>query len=500
MEIQFLLSIILSSSLLLFLLKKTITRNYSRKTDAGLPPPSPPALPLIGNLHQLGRRPHRSFQSLARKHGPIMLLQLGRVPTLVISSAEMAREVTKTHDVVFAGRPRPIAVDIFLNGHNDFAFSSYGDYWRRARKLCVIELLSQIRVQSFQPVRREETVALVEKLRLASGQAVDVSALILGVVNNIVARCVLGRRCEGRGAGKLGFGEVAKKVSLEFAEFSVGDWFPWLRWVDTATGLIGRMKGTFRAMDEYFDEVIKEHEAKDGEKREDFVDILLRLQREGGHDLDLSWGNIKAILVDMMIGGTDTTSTTIEWIMTQLARHPSKLQKAQEEIRRVVGQKLVIEHEDLAKMHYLKLVIKETLRLHPPIVFLLPRETLDNVEVAGFGIAVRTRVLVNTWAIQRDPTVWENPDEFIPERFENSPVDWKGRDFQYIPFGAGRRGCPGLSFGTVTLEFVTANLLYWLDWELPKGLRCENLDMKEVYGLTTHKDKPLFLVPIPHSF
>ncbi|CAI0426227.1 unnamed protein product [Linum tenue] len=420
MEIQFLLSIILSSSLLLFLLKKTITRNYSRKTDAGLPPPSPPALPLIGNLHQLGRRPHRSFQSLARKHGPIMLLQLGRVPTLVISSAEMAREVTKTHDVVFAGRPRPIAVDIFLNGHNDFAFSSYGDYWRRARKLCVIELLSQIRVQSFQPVRREETVALVEKLRLASGQAVDVSALILGVVNNIVARCVLGRRCEGRGA-----------------------------------------------------------------------DILLRLQREGGHDLDLSWGNIKAILVDMMIGGTDTTSTTIEWIMTQLARHPSKLQKAQEEIRRVVGQKLVIEHEDLAKMHYLKLVIKETLR---------PRETLDNVEVAGFGIAVRTRVLVNTWAIQRDPTVWENPDEFIPERFENSPVDWKGRDFQYIPFGAGRRGCPGLSFGTVTLEFVTANLLYWLDWELPKGLRCENLDMKEVYGLTTHKDKPLFLVPIPHSF
>ncbi|CAI0426236.1 unnamed protein product [Linum tenue] len=191
----------------------------------------------------------------------------------------------------------------------------------------------------------------------------------------------------------------------------------------------------------------------------------------------------------MMIGGTDTTSTTIEWIMTQLARHPSKLQKAQEEIRRVVGQKLVIEHEDLAKMHYLKLVIKETLRLHPPIVFLLPRETLDNVEVAGFGIAVRTRVLV-----------WENPDEFIPERFENSPVDWKGRDFQYIPFGAGRRGCPGLSFGTVTLEFVTANLLYWLDWELPKGLRCENLDMKEVYGLTTHKDKPLFLVPIPHSF
>ncbi|CAN1759017.1 Phenylacetaldehyde oxime monooxygenase CYP71AN24 [Linum perenne] len=505
MEIPFLLSILLSFPIFLIV----IIKFNKKKTKTSPPPPSPPALPLIGNLHQLGRRPHRSFQSLARKHGPIMLLQLGRVPTLVISSAEMAREATKTHDLVFAGRPRPIAVEIFLNGHNDVAFSSYGDYWRHARKLCVIELFSQTRVHSFQSVRREETAALVETLRIRSGTSIDLSATILAAVNNIVARCVLGRRCEG-GGGKLGLGELTKRIGNQFAEFSVGDWLPWMAWVDVASGLIGRMKETFRATDEYLDEVIEEHKAAaaaetvtgDGgeEKREDFVHIMLRLQKEGGLDFDLSLGNIKAILVDMMVGGTDTTSTTVEWIVTELVKNPPKLQKAQEEIRRVVGLKPEIDHEDLAQMHYLKLIFKETLRLYPPIVFLLPRETLASADVAGFGISAGSRVLVNTWAIHRDPDVWENPDEFIPERFENNPIDYKGRDFQYIPFGAGRRGCPGMSFGTVATEFVVANLLYWFDWEFPEGMSCEDLDMEEVYALTIHKEKPLMLVPVLHRF
>ncbi|CAN0913975.1 Cytochrome P450 71A1 [Linum grandiflorum] len=498
MEIPFLLSILLSLPIFLLIIIKLKNQNNSSQA-----PPSPPALPLIGNLHQLGRRPHRSLQSLATKHGPLMLLQLGRIPTLVISSPETAREVTKTHDLVFAGRPRPISVEIFLNGYDDVAFSSYGDYWRHARKLCVIELLSQKRVDGFESVRREEAAAMVESLRVRSGTAVDLSAAILAAANNIVARCVLGRRCEG-GGGKLGLGELTKRMGNQFAEFSAGDWLPWMAWVDVASGLVGRLKETFRAADVYLDEVIEEHkaaavEAAD-ETKEDFVDIMLRLQKEGGLEFDLSLGNMKAILLDMMVGGTDTTSTTVEWIMTELVKNPPKLQKAQEEIRRVVGQKPEIDHEDLAQMHYLKLIFKEILRLYPPIVFLLPRETLAAADVAGFSIPAGARVLVNTWAIHRDPNVWEKPDEFIPERFVNNPIDYKGRDFQYIPFGAGRRGCPGMSFGTVATEFLVANLLYWFDWEFPAGMRCEDLDMEEVYALTIHKEKPLILVPVRYRF
>lgn len=198
----------------------------------------------------------------------------------------------------------------------------------------------------------------------------------------------------------------------------------------------------------------------------------------------------------MFVGGTDTTSTTIEWLMAELLQHPNVMKKVQEEVRSVVGKKSKVDVEDINKMVYLKCVIKETLRLHPPVPLLVPRETSASVKLGGYDIPSNTTVFINAWAIQRDPNWWDKPEEFIPERFENVAIDFKGQDFQFIPFGCGRRGCPGMPFGVASVEYVIANLLYLFDWKLPDGEIAENLDMSELYGLTVNKKVPLHALPI----
>ncbi|GMN66764.1 hypothetical protein TIFTF001_035827 [Ficus carica] len=474
-------------------------------------PPSPPRLPLIGNLHQLGTHPHLSFRALSQKYGPLMLLQLGQVPALVVSSADMMKEIIKNHDIAFSSRPKTTAGDIMLYGCQDVGLAPYGEYWRQARKICVLELLSLKRVQQFQFVRDEVTIALIERIRRTSQSSKDftinLSEMLIAASNNILSRCVLGRNLEKEGDGSR-FVELSRKLMENMMAFSVGDFLPSLRWVDNLTGLIGRLKKNFREIDTFFDEVVEEHKAVleggvGGSNMKDFVDILLRLQKNGMLDFELTQDNMKAILVDMFIGGSDTTSTALEWLMAELVRHPKVMKKAQEEVRRVVGNRPKIDMNDLNKMDYLKCVVKETLRLHPPAPLLVPRETISSVDMEGFHIPEKTRVFINSWAIQRDPNIWDKPEEFLPERFQESAIDFKGQDFPFVPFGSGRRGCPGLSFGVASTEYLTANLLYWFDWKLPGGdedgiMLPKDLDMSEVYGLTVHKKDPLYLIPVPY--
>lgn len=194
----------------------------------------------------------------------------------------------------------------------------------------------------------------------------------------------------------------------------------------------------------------------------------------------------------MFVAGSDTASSTVEWAMAELLKNKTMMKKAQEEVRKLIGKKSFIGVKDISQMDYLKCVIKETLRLHPPAA-LIYRETSDGVKLGGYDIPPKVMVVINSWAIHRDPNLWDRPEEFVPERFENNPVDFKGLDFHYIPFGFGRRGCPGLTFGVFAVEYLMANLLYWFDWN-----QTEELDMDEVSGLTVHKKNPLLLLPIPY--
>ncbi|GLT73193.1 hypothetical protein SLA2020_450670 [Shorea laevis] len=482
----------------LVLLKRARGGNLSRRL-----PPSPPKLPIIGNLHQIGPLPHRSLQSLSKKYGPMMLLHLGSVPTLVVSSPEIVKEMLKTHDIIFSNRVKPMSVHVILNGCNDLAFSPYGEYWRKLRKLCVQELLSIRRVQSFQFLREEEVDRLVKRIRRHSGrETVDVSELLLEATNDIACRSVIGQRCEGEN-GKSGWGDLSKKLLLTFPSFGFGDFFPSLGWMDELTGMTRRPRRTFEEVDAFFEEVIEERRASltDGSlsSKRTLVDILLHLKENDSQDFDLDKATMKAILLDMFVGSTDTSLTTMEWAMTELMKKPNIMKKVQKEVREVVGKKSKVDENDINQMGYLKCVIKETLRLHAPVPLLLPRETSATATLGGYDIPCKARVYVNVWAIQRDPEVWDKAEEFIPERFENNnSVDSIDPDFRYFPFGGGRRICAGMSFAQATIDYVMANLLYWFDWELPAGVTADDLDMSELFGLNILKKVPLRLLPISY--
>lgn len=199
----------------------------------------------------------------------------------------------------------------------------------------------------------------------------------------------------------------------------------------------------------------------------------------------------------MLIAGSDTSAATLVWTMAELMRNPLVKRKAQEEVREVMKGKTKVEETDLPKFRYLKLVMKESLRLHPPAPLLVPRETQENCIIEGYEIQQNTRVFINAASISTDSKYWKNPYEFKPERFLDSSVDFKGKNFEFLPFGVGRRACPGINYSVLLIEIALANLLFLFDWTLPEGMLTEDLDMEEALGITMHKKTPLCLVASP---
>lgn len=197
----------------------------------------------------------------------------------------------------------------------------------------------------------------------------------------------------------------------------------------------------------------------------------------------------------MFVAGTDTTSAVLEWTMTELVRHPRVMKKAQEEVRKIVGSSGKVDESHLQHLHYMKAVVKETMRLHPPVPLLVPRESMEDCVLDGYEIPAKTRVLINSYAIGRDPKSWDDPLNYDPERFENHNMDFKDQDYKFLPFGGGRRGCPGYAFGLATMELALALLLYHFDWELPQGVGADDVNLDEIFGLATRKKTPLILVP-----
>jgi cytochrome P450 len=467
-------------------------------------PPSPSKLPIIGNFHQLGSHPHRSLQKLAQKHGPVFLLHLGQAPVLVVTSPDAAREIMKTHDQIFSSRTKATVTSILLYGCKDMAFTPYGEYWRQVKSIGVLNLLSNKRVQSYTTVREEETRVMVDKIREASNnnQVINMTDLFSSLTNDVVSRVALGF--------KISQGEKGRRFKVLMGEFGlllgalcIGDYVPWLWWVDRVNGLIGKVERLAKEVDEFLQVMVDDHleKMKKGESQEDgknFLEILLDIQREDKLGFPISTDTIKALILDMFSAGTDTTSIGMEWILTELLKNPEVMNKLQNEVRQVVKGKPNVTEDDLGKMCYLKLVIKETLRLHTPVPLLIPHESTHYAKIQGYDVEAGTQVLINAWAIGRDPSVWEDPEEFRPERFSNSRIDFKGFDFEYTPFGAGRRGCPGIQFAVAITELALATLLYKFDIALPSGKRAEDMDMTETPGIVTRPKSTIFVVATPY--
>ncbi|RVW20427.1 Cytochrome P450 71A9 [Vitis vinifera] len=456
-----LLLLVVFSALLLLLLS---TKQKMKSVASRRLPPGPKKLPLIGNLHQLGSLPHVGLQRLSNEYGPLMYLKLGSVPTLVVSSADMAREIFREHDLVFSSRPESYAGKKLSYGCNDVVFAPYGEYWREVRKIVILELLSAKRVQSFQELREEEVTLMLDAITHSSGP-VNLSELTFFLSNNVICRVTFGKKFDGGGDDGTGrFPGILQETQNLLGAFCIADFFPWMGWFNKLNGLDARLEKNFLELDKIYEKVIEEHldPERPEPEHEDLVDVLIRVQKDPKRAVALSIEKIKGVLTDMFVAGTDTSSASLVWTMAELIRNPSVMRKAQEEVRSAVRGKYQVEESDISRLIYLKLVVKESLRLHPPAPLLVPRKTNEDCTIRGYEVPANTQVFVNGKSIATDPNYWENPNEFQPERFLDSSIDFRGQNFELLPFGAGRRGCPGTNFAVLLIELALANLLHRL--------------------------------------
>ncbi|KAE8702326.1 Cytochrome P450 71D11 [Hibiscus syriacus] len=432
-------------------------------------PPGPWKLPIIGNLHQLvkfGSLPHQILRDLANQHGPLMHLQLGELSTVVVSSAQMAKEVLITHGVVFAGRPYVAAIDAVTYGSRDISMAPYGNYWRHVRKICTVELLTAKRVQSYESIRQEEVSALVKSVSSNQRSPVNLSKQIFSLTYRITSRAAFGYTSDGHES----YSEVVEKLTKLGSGFGLADMYPSFRMLEHISGMKQKVEALFQQSDRILQGIIDEHRTRletgktgeEEEAKEDLVTALLKIQQLGGLEFPLADQEIKAIVLDIFAGGGESSSTTVEWAMSEMVRNPRVLKKAQYEVRQICHEKGDVDEASIKELKYLALVIKETLRLHPPFPLLLPRESRENCEVNGYQVPLKTKVIINAWAIGRDPKYWSEAETFHPERFSNNSIDFKGTDLNFIPFGAGRRVCPGISFALPNVELPLAKLLFHL--------------------------------------
>ncbi|PON94071.1 LOW QUALITY PROTEIN: Cytochrome P450, E-class, group I [Trema orientale] len=443
-----------------------------------------------------------SLRDLAKKHGPLMYLKIGEVPTVVVSSPEFAKEVMRTHDIIFASRPRILVSKILLYDCTDIAFAPYGEYWRQLRKICMQELLSAARVQSFRPLREEEVSDFIEWIALNAGSTINLTERINMLMYSIISRAA----CSRKSKDNKDFISVLTEAIEVSLGFELSDLFPSVSFFAKISRSRPKLERLQQRAARIFETIIQEHEEKKSAERsgesgteEDLVDVLLRFHNNGDHGFSLTSDNLKAIIYDIFSGGIETSSSAVNWAMAELIRNPIVMKKAQDEVREVFSRKGSVDETGLSEMEYLKSVVKETLRLHPSFPFLLPRESREKCEINGYEIPAKARIIVNAWAIGRDPRYWNEPESFVPERFLDSAIDFKGNNFEYIPFGAGRRICAGISFGLINVELPLALLLYHFDWKLPRGMKHEDLDMTELFGSTLKRKDVLNLIPIAYD-
>ncbi|CAL4926065.1 unnamed protein product [Urochloa decumbens] len=467
-------------------------------------PPGPWQLPIIGSLHHIaGKAPHRALRELARRHGPVMMLRLGEVQAVVMSSREAAIEVMKTQDLAFASRPQTATVRVITKEGRDIAFAPYGEHWRQLRKVAITELLSVRRVLSFRAVREDEVAAMLRDVAeaAAASRPVEMRARLAALVSDTTLRAVVGERWKHR---DVFLRELSCATEL-VAGFNLADLWPssWL--AGRLSGVLPRAQACIHRVYGLLDGVIEEHLRRDGGRagHEDLIDVLLRLQKDGElpRDMDV----VKAVIFDIFGAGSDTSATTLEWALAELVRNPKVMRKAQAEVREAFGDVGRVREQALGELQYLPLVVRETLRLHAPAPLLLPRLSRKPCRVLGYDVPEGTMVLVNIWALARDERHWPNaPEEFRPDRYqcESRGVDLKGTNFELLPFGAGRRICPGLAFGLANIELALASLLFHFDWEVPGLSDPTDLDMTDIFSANTRRKadlplRPILRVPVP---
>ncbi|XP_030468611.2 flavonoid 3'-monooxygenase CYP75B137-like [Syzygium oleosum] len=480
-------------------------------TTASLPP-GPRGVPFFGYLPFLGTNLHRKFAELAETYGPIYKLRLGSKLYVVVNSPSLAKEIVRDQDTEFANRDPNIASTILSYGGKDIAFSSLGPYWRNLRKLFVRQLMSNRSLDAFYGLRRQAVRKALSDLYRKPGMPVDIGELAFLILVNTVMAMLWGGTLQGEKRKTVGteFRKVIAKLMVLLGSPNVSDFFPALAWLDLQ-GVERDMKRVHQRLDAFIQSVVdcatqrrtnelfkqEKGESNSNEQKKDFLQIFLDMEMnlEDNHSPMDKNRVLKAILVDIVIGATDT-STMVEWVMAELLQNRNVMNKVVRELTEVVGEDAMVEEHHLPKLKYLKAVIKEALRLHPVLPLLLPRTPHASCVVGGYMIPKGSNIFLNVGYIHRDPKIWDKPSEFRPERFLEDPskYDLSGNNFAYMPFGSGRRICVGLALAERMLLYVLASLLHSFEWELPPGVE---LEFSDESGLAVKKMEPLVANPRP---
>ncbi|XP_073293861.1 cytochrome P450 81Q32-like [Primulina huaijiensis] len=449
-------------------------------------PPSPvPAFPVIGHLHLLRPPMHRIYHKFSESLGPIFSLRFGSRLVVVVSSPTAAEECFTKNDIVLANRPRLIIGKYIGYNYTGLTTCPYGEHWRNLRRLTAIEIFSSARLNVFQSIRQDETKILLRKLYQKSQHdfsRVELKSLLSELSFNIIMRMVAGKRYFGVSEDDeqaKEYRELIKKAFMYGGISNPADFFPVLKWIDY-DGKVKGMKRMGKEMDTFLQGLINGH------RRDKIKTTMI------GHFLDMQESQpeyytdsiIKGIILVMLLGGTDTTSITIEWAMSALLNHPEKLEKAKAELDSFVGSNRLIDESEVPKLPYLQNIISETFRLFPAAPLLVQHESSDDCKIGGYDIPKGTILLVNAWAIHRDPMTWDDPASFKPERFEGKEVG----PAKLLPFGMGRRSCPGSGLAQRVVGLTLGSLVQCLEW---RRISEEMVDLSEGIGISMPKAIPL---------
>ncbi|KAF3948291.1 hypothetical protein CMV_025692 [Castanea mollissima] len=476
---------------------RVVSSNLSSQTL----PPGPHPFPIIGNILELGKLPHQAIAKLSKTYGPLMTLKLGSITTIVISSPNMAKEVLQKNDQAFSSRTIPNVFHVFDHHKVSIALIPTNSKWKNLRKASATQIFATKPLDATQALRQTKVQELIDHVNQSckSGAPIDIGRLVFTTVLNSISNTFFSMDLAQYDSNlSQEFRDLVCGIAEEAGKPNVADYFPALRLIDPQ-GVRKRTRIYFSKLLGIFDGIINQRlqltASSEGSKASnDVLDSLLNLIEEDNSEISLL--DIKHLLLDLFVAGIDTTSSTTEWAMTLLLQNSEKMTKARDELEEVLGKGGNVQESDISKFHYLQAIVKETLRLHPPVPFLVPRKAETNIEMCGFLVPKNSQILINVWAMGRDSSIWPNPNLFMPERFLEQDINFKGLDFELIPFGAGRRICPGLPLGNRMVHLMLASLVHYFAWELPDEMTTKDMDMGELFGMTLHKAKPLKAIPI----
>ncbi|KAL0713064.1 hypothetical protein Bca4012_020042 [Brassica carinata] len=466
-------------------------------------PPSPPSLPIIGHLHLLlSVLPHKAFQKISTKYGPLLHLQLFSFPLVLVSSASMANEIFKTQDLNISSRS-PLAIDeSLLFGSSSFITAPYGDYWKFMKKLLVTKLLRPLAIEKSRGMRAKELGRFYIHLhdKATKNESIEIAKEAMKFTNNMICRMSMGRSCsEDNGEAKRVLELVSQTFALTKKMFFAQVFRKPLEKIGISL-FKKEIMDVSQRFDEFLEKILLEHEEKLEEGQDkDMMDFLLEACREENAEYNITRNHIKSLFVEIFLGGTDTSAQPIQWTMAEVVNNPNILEKLRDEIDLVVGKTRLIQETDLPSLPYLQAVVKEGLRLHPPGPLLL-RTLQESYETKEVYVPEKTLLLVNVYAVMRDPDSWEDPEEFKPDRFlassrSEQEEEKREQSLKYLPFGAGRRGCPAANIGSIFVGIAVGMMVQCFDWRI-KG--DDKVSMEEIVaGLTLSMAHPLKCTPVP---